>query len=48
MKRGDRAVADEGTGIRMESRMPSSQRGAIIMKEQVGERESSQGKWQQV
>lgn len=45
VKGRDRAVGGGGMGIRVERRMPSTQRGAIIMKEQVKrERESLRGK----
>lgn len=35
VKGGERAMVMGGMGIRVESRMPSSQIGAIIMKDQV-------------
>lgn len=44
VKGGERAMVMGGMGIRVESRMPSSQIGAIIMKDQVErERERAYG-----
>lgn len=45
VKGGERAMVMRGMGIRVESRMPSSQIGAIIMKEQAGrERERARAR----